>query len=97
MAAADDDVLGPAGEPDIAIRINAAQITGIQPITIDPGAGVVGILYIFVDDLRSADQHRADLIGITIPDRFIIRTDLSDANFIEWHTQPDGTDFDLAN
>ncbi|GAA0002858.1 hypothetical protein BRDID11002_28590 [Bradyrhizobium diazoefficiens] len=41
VAAADDEILGATGDPEIAVGVQPAEIAGIDPDLVDEGALVV--------------------------------------------------------
>src|SRR5271166_3094350 len=68
VAAADDQLLAPPGQPEIAVRVLPAEIAGVEPflaIDLDPQAGVVPRVEIATKDVRPVDEDGADLIGVS--------------------------------
>src|SRR5271165_3608786 len=69
VAAADDEVLGPAGQGDEAAGVDAAEVAGVQPAVMDdafpahPGAAEVGVGDVAGEDGGPADHQYADLAG----------------------------------
>src|SRR5208283_3046424 len=67
VAAADDEVLGPAGEVDEAAGVDAAEVAGVQPAVPDdavpahPGAAEGGVGDVPGEDGGPADHQHAGL------------------------------------
>ena len=67
VAAADDQVLGPAGEVDEAVGVDAAEVAGVQPAVTDdafpahPGTAETGVGDVAGEDGRAADHQFAEL------------------------------------
>ena len=51
--------------PNITILIHTGQITGVKPITVNPGVAVVLIVHVSLYDLGSFNKNCADLVDIT--------------------------------
>ena len=62
VAAADDHILGAAGDPQIAVSIDAAEIARIEPAVGHESAVVVCGIDVARGHAGSADQHRTDFI-----------------------------------
>ena len=69
VAAADDEVLGPAGEVDEAAGVDAAEVAGVQPAVTDdavpahPGAAESGVGDVPGEHGGPADHQHAGLAG----------------------------------
>ena len=69
MAAADDEVLGPAGEGDEAVGVDAAEVAGVQPavtddaVPADPGAAEGRVGDVAGEHGGPADHQHAGLAG----------------------------------
>ena len=69
VAAADDQVLGPAGEVDEAVGVDAAEVAGVQPAVPDdavpahPGAAEAGVGDVPGEHGGPADHQHAGLAG----------------------------------
>ncbi len=71
VAAADDQILGAARQPDEIVGIDAAEIAGVQPaplvgivcFSLDPRIAIVRRRDVAFENLRSPHQHHALLVG----------------------------------
>jgi hypothetical protein len=66
MAAADDEILRAPRQPDIALGVEPAEITGVEPAAGQHGTAVMARIEITRGDLRAAHQHVADRAGRAI-------------------------------
>lgn len=61
VPAADDEVLGPAGEVDEAVRVDAGEVAGVQPAVSELAEAVEDVaLRGAVDDVAGKDRRAAD-------------------------------------
>jgi hypothetical protein len=58
VAAADDQVLGPAGDPQVAVVVEPAEVAGVDPARLDEGAAVVRLAQV-------AGEHAGPAIAMT--------------------------------
>src|SRR5208337_1101259 len=71
VAAADNQFLAAACQPEIAVRILAAEIAGIEPrsaVDLDPETHVVPGVEVTAKDIRPVNEDRPDLVGVGLPD-----------------------------
>ena len=90
VTAADDQVLAAPGQPDVAVSIDATEVAGIEPVAIDPDAGVLARLQIALEYRGTADAQVADLILRCIPEIASLLVEYLDAHFAVRHGQADG-------
>src|SRR5690606_17850832 len=74
VAATDDQVLGAAGHPDIAVRLDPAEIAGVEPAIFGERGSIEARVEITRDEAWSADEERADLVRFAVAkDAAVIR------------------------
>jgi len=62
LAAPVDQVVGPAGQEQVAVLVEVAQVAGVEPaFGVDGTRGAV--LRVFPDDAPAPDLHPAHLLG----------------------------------
>src|SRR5271165_4733006 len=87
VATANDEFLGAAAEREMALRIETAEISGVQPPLSQPDAAVVGLPQIAREDVRTLDADDADLGWADLADRAQVRVDAEHTKFLV--RQPD--------
>src|SRR5712664_109049 len=96
VAAADDEILGAAGQPDIALRVEPAEVAGIEPAVGQHRAAVMAWIEIARGDLWTAHQHVADLTGGTIAVDGAVGCHIGDADLGVRQAQADRSSAALA-
>jgi hypothetical protein len=96
MAAADDEILGTAGQPDIALGVEPAEITGVEPAAGQHGTAVMARIEITRGDLRAAHQHVADRAGRAIAADRAVGRHVGDADLGVGQAQADRSGAALA-
>src|SRR5689334_3314285 len=96
VAATNNKILGAAGDPEVAVLVDAAKIPGIDPIPINECALVVSLVKITAEDARSCHDDNPDLVGLAVTLDSIVAVQLDDAHTAIGHrmadrSQPDGT------
>ncbi len=67
VAAPDDQVLGPPGEPEIAVCVESPEITRVDPALFHPGAPVVLGAHVPGEHAGTAHGYHADLVDGAVP------------------------------
>ena len=91
VAAADDQVLGPAGDPQVAVRVEPAEVAGVDPARLDEGAAVVRVAQVAGEHAGAVHRDDADLVDRAVaekrpsPSTWTTRTRLYGS---AWPTEP---------
>jgi hypothetical protein len=66
LAAADDHVLDPVGEEEVAVLVDVAAVAGAQPAVLGQRRrGLRRAVVVPAHDVRRAQPHFADLAGVS--------------------------------
>src|SRR5579863_324425 len=94
VAATNDEILGAAGDPEVAILVETTQIPGVDPIPVHERTLVVDSVEIAAEDTGSSHDHDPDLVRFAIALDAIVGVQLDDANAAVGHREPDGPEAD---
>src|SRR5690606_10236344 len=65
VTAADNQILGAAGQTQKPLFIKITKVTSIEPVVFYPGFAVIGLILVAGKNLRTFDQYHTGLAGST--------------------------------
>src|SRR6185369_17031860 len=80
VRAADDQVLGATGDPEIAVVVDAAEVARVDPAGLDERGAVVRFAEIAAEDAGARHRDNADLAARTLAPHLAVAVDLDDAH-----------------
>src|SRR3954452_20355784 len=96
VAAADHEILGAAGDPEITVSIEPAKIAGIDPDLVDESTLVVLVVEIAAEHAGPGHDDNADLVRRAVADQLAVSIELDNADPRVRHGKADRTESDRA-
>src|SRR5579872_5602361 len=94
VAAANHEILCAAGDPEVAVLVDTAQIPRVDPAPVDERTLVVYFIEITAEDTGAGHDHDPDFVRLAVTLEAIVGVQLDDANATIWHREADRPETD---
>ncbi len=81
-----------AGEPEILVLIEAAEVAGVEPVALHPCALVMGLVLVPLEHIGASNDDHANLVRIAVADVFALFVEDDGLELLVRNPQADGAD-----